>query len=119
MAPGADYATRDELDDLRRDLVNTERLLRDRDDQKQAELRAEFIKAIQASDERHDQRFDKIDDTLEHQNEMMAQKAEDAEKDEEAKKQVWPTWWRTVALYVIATVMAALLLAGLHHYHVG
>lgn len=70
----AEYATRGELEgvdrrveDLRRDLQNTERILRDRDEEKERSLRAEFVEAVRASEDRSHERFDKLDAHLERQ----------------------------------------------------
>lgn len=73
-----EYATRAELDGvdrrlelLRRDQQETERILRDRDDEKERGLRSEFLDAIRVSDEASRERFDKIDETLAEQNKWI------------------------------------------------
>lgn len=110
MASGSEYATRDEVEAVRRDLRDTERLLRDRDDEKERILRAEFVQAINESDARHDARFDKIDNTLDDQTEMMKQQSDEKLEKAEERAEIWPNFWRTLALFALATIVATLAL---------
>lgn len=92
MSDLSHLATRDELIAVTRDLRDTERMLRDRDDEKERLLRAEFVAALNMSDERSQKRFDKIDNTLAEQNKYIMK-----------RRLEWPTWRRdTLALFVAA-----------------
>lgn len=106
----SDFATNERLDDLvgklRDDLLATERLLRDRDDEKEHILRTEFVAAVQASEDRTHKRLDDIDQHLNDQDTLLNEKA-----------QVWPTFWRTLLLFAMATVVASLVLH--FGFHVG
>lgn len=101
---GSDYATHDDLDNLRRDLRDTERLLRDRDDEKERGLRAEFLTAVKDSEDRLHGRLDGLEEHLDQQDEVLAKKAE-----------VWPSFWRSLLLFCAASVVAALILHFIFH----
>lgn len=108
MTEGSDYATNARVDtlvgELRKDLTETERLLRDRDDKKEKQLRAEFLTAVKDSEDRLHGRLDGLESHLDDQDEMLQKKAE-----------VWPTWWRSFLLFAAASVVAALTLHFLFH----
>lgn len=95
---GSDFATKEDIRVLQQDLRDTERLLRDRDDDKERMLRAEFVQAIEASDTRAASRFDKIDMTLEAQNRFIMK-----------KRFEWPTWRRDTAALLIGTLLAMII----------
>lgn len=105
-----DYATNSRVDglvgELRKDLLATERLLRDRDDEKEKGLRAEFVAAVQASEDRTHSRFDGIEAHLDKQDEILL-----------AKSEVWPAFWRSLVLFAAASIIAALTLH--FGFHVG
>lgn len=100
--PG-DYATRGDLDHLRdqlnRDLRDTERLLRDRDDDKERQLRAEFIQAVQDSERRTHDRLSDIDAHLTAQDAYLMR-----------RRLIWPNWRRDLAALTLSTVVAGLVL---------
>lgn len=108
MSEGSDFATNERVDrlvgDLRKDLLDTERLLRDRDDEKEQQLRTEFLTAVKDSEDRLHGRLDGLESHLDDQDEMLQKKAE-----------VWPTWWRSFLLFAAASVVAALTLHFLFH----
>jgi len=105
-----DYATNQRLDEaiakLRDDLVETERILRDRDDEKEHGLRAEFVMAVRESESRTHGRLDDLDEHLNRQDEVL-----------QARAEVWPAFWRTAFLLAMATIVASLTLH--YGFHVG
>lgn len=102
-----DYATREELDRraeaILRDLRDTERLLRDRDDEKERILRAEFIQAVQASEDRMHDRLDGIDQHLTEQDRWLMR-----------RRFVWRTWRRDLLGATIAALAALFIYYGFH-----
>lgn len=108
----ADYATRAELDRLgdrlTRDLRDTERLLRDRDDEKERQLRAEFIQAVQDSERRTHDRLDSIDNHLTEQDRWIMR-----------RRFVWTKWRRDLSALTAASVVAALILHYFFHIPLG
>lgn len=105
---GSDFATNERVDtlvaDLRKDLLETERILRDRDDQKEQQLRADFIQVVKDSEDRLHGRLDGLETHLDQQDEVLAKKAE-----------IWPTFWRSLLLFCGASVVAALILHFVFH----
>lgn len=103
----ADCATREELDRLgdrlTRDLRDTERLLRDRDDDKERQLRAEFIQAVQDSERRTHDRLDSIDNHLTEQDRWIMR-----------RRFVWRTWRRDLLGATIAALAALFIYYGFH-----
>lgn len=95
---GSEFATREDLRRLESDLRDTERILRDRDDEKERMLRAEFVQAIDMSDARVAQRFDKIDQTLEIQNRYIMK-----------KRFEWKTWRRDTGALFVGTILASVI----------
>ncbi|MHB8742557.1 MAG: hypothetical protein ACYC9L_05465 [Sulfuricaulis sp.] len=100
----SEYATRAELRDaearLSRDIRDTERILRDRDDAKAKELRDEFLDAVHQSEGRITHRVDGVDSHLDRQDALL-----------QGRRVNWKTW----ALGIIGTVVAfAFLKYGLH-----
>jgi hypothetical protein len=95
----AEYATKDDLAELRRDLRETERILRERDEQKERQLRAEFVDAVRHSDERTDRHFRDLETHLDRQDEFIMR-----------RRFTWSTWRRDVARFAAASVVATLVL---------
>lgn len=105
MEPGArtnDYATRADLDrihqSLSRDLLETERLLRERDDEKERSLRAEFVDALDRSDGRTRQGFIEVKAMLEQQNRWIMR-----------DRFAWAKDRKNVILMIAAALSAALI----------
>lgn len=102
MAVG-DYATRGDLDGVRealtRDLRDTERLLRDRDDERERLLRAEFVAAVSAATAASERRFDHIDEVLSEQNKYIMR-----------RRFSWSTWRRDTLALTLSGVAVALVL---------
>lgn len=94
----SEFATREDLRRLESDLRDTERILRDRDDEKERMLRAEFVQAIEVSDARVVRRFDRIDQTLEAQNRYIMK-----------KRFEWKTWRRDTGALFIVTILASVI----------
>lgn len=103
MSEGSDFATNERVDrlvgDLRKDLLDTERLLRDRDDEKEKQLRAEFLTAVKDSEDRLHGRLDGVDAHLTRQDEYLMTKAD-----------IWPNVWRSMMALALASVAAAIIL---------
>ena len=97
------FATHEDLDRraeaITRDLRDTERILRDRDDDKERALRAEFLQAVRDSDKRAQDRFDKIDATLDEQNKYIMR-----------RRFVWASWRRDTLALLVSGLAVSLIL---------
>lgn len=91
-------------ENLRRDLRESERILRTEFTEADRDLRREFTEAIDRSNEMHAGRFDKIDETLDFQNELLVTRA-----------QLWPNWRRDTLGLFIASLFAACLAHFVFH----
>lgn len=103
MAEVSEYARRADLDhlerSLRQDLLDTERLLRNRDDEKERGLRAEFVDAIERSDKRARDGFAEVKGMLEEQNKFIMR-----------QRFRWVTWRRDLLGLFLAGGAASLFL---------
>lgn len=99
----SEYATRADLDrvhqSLSKDLLDTERLLRDRDDEKERALRAELLAAIERSDQRTSSGFTEVKGMLEEQNRFIMR-----------RRFAWSTWRRDLLGLAVSGVAVSVAL---------
>lgn len=110
MTEGSDFATNERVDrlvgDLRKDLLDTERLLRDRDDEKEQQLRSEFLVAVKDSEDRLHGRLDGVDAHLTRQDEYLL-----------GRQINWPKTWVGAGVGAVSMIAAY---AALHFgFHIG